>query len=562
MTYFFSFLDGFTISSGRILPDVPVLEGPQGGELRNLIGVPTSLYGLSLDPDANDIVLVADESGTIVQLSYDRAVPLVTGLGFTALRAGEIAGFFATEADMDTFARLRAEDGFAERFARLKGFEIPVGDAGGGELQLFYDGAPLGEGERLYGTDGADVLNGTAGNDRIDLHAGRDLYRGLAGDDHVEGGSGDDTLIGGPGSDTLLGSRGGDLLIADTVADVSSTVGALVYRIYRATLGRDPDTAGFVNWTQRLEDGTATRQEIVSGFVNSAEFDRVYGPSAAIDGAFVTLLYSNVLDRGPDQDGLEGWLAQLAGGLSREDVVLGFAQSAEFIANSNAEAYTYLKMDAADGLDDVFRLYQTTLDRAPDLTGLQNWTHRLDEGLELRSVVSGFVNSTEFQNIYGSLDNAGFVMQLYENVLGRVPDAAGLENWVSRLDSGISREEIVLGFSQSAEFQDKTAAELRTYMSAVEGDRIDGGEGSDLLFGGLGGDEFVFEFGDAGADRVVNLDDWDTLSFTGFSYDTVSDAVSHMAQVGRDVVFSDGTISVTLMNVELEIMDRVTILLE
>ncbi len=45
-------------------------------------------------------------------------------------------------------------------------------------------------------------------------------------------------------------------------------------------------------------------------------------------------------------------------------------------------------------------------------------------------------DSAEFQERYGTLDNAGFTTLLYNNVLGRQPDSAGLAAWTASINSG------------------------------------------------------------------------------------------------------------------------------
>ncbi|MEC3862668.1 DUF4214 domain-containing protein [Mesobacterium sp. TK19101] len=112
----------------------------------------------------------------------------------------------------------------------------------------------------------------------------------------------------------------------------------------------------------------------------------------------------------------------------------------------------------------VYRIYQATLDRAPDIGGLNDWTGRLSQAeIDLPSAVAGFVNSAEFQATYGALDNAQFVELLYQNVLGRSADAGGLADWTGRLDTGTSRAQVVLGFSESTEFKANTAAEAAAF---------------------------------------------------------------------------------------------------
>ncbi|MEO1554794.1 MAG: DUF4214 domain-containing protein [Pseudomonadota bacterium] len=118
----------------------------------------------------------------------------------------------------------------------------------------------------------------------------------------------------------------------------------------------------------------------------------------------------------------------------------------------------------------VFRLYQATLDRAPDINGLLNWTDVLQSGSRsLVDVAAGFTNSLEFNQTYGATDDQAFVTLLYNNVLDRDPDAQGLANWTARLDAGTSRAEVVIGFSESAEFKTSTEAEaLRVSQAGLQ----------------------------------------------------------------------------------------------
>ena len=91
--------------------------------------------------------------------------------------------------------------------------------------------------------------------------------------------------------------------------------------------------------------------------------------------------------------------------------------------------------------------------------GLEFWTGNIEGGtLALAGVARGFEGSAEFQAGYAGLDNAGFVTRLYENALHRAPDAGGLANWTANLDVHLlSRSEVLLAFSESAEHQMLTA---------------------------------------------------------------------------------------------------------
>ena len=76
--------------------------------------------------------------------------------------------------------------------------------------------------ERLFGSEGGDLIGGASGDDLIDGRAasdhllggtGNDRVFGAHGDDVIDGGDGDDQLVGGPGADDLVEHRFGDDLL-------------------------------------------------------------------------------------------------------------------------------------------------------------------------------------------------------------------------------------------------------------------------------------------------------------------------------------------------------------
>jgi hypothetical protein len=110
-----------------------------------------------------------------------------------------------------------------------------------------------------------------------------------------------------------------------------------------------------------------------------------------------------------------------------------------------------LEPDGKDG--QVFRMYQAAFNRKPDLKGLGYWFAEMDKGTTLAEVAQSFINSPEFSKTYGSLTDSQFVTQLYQNVLQRVPDNAGLSYHVANLTSGTPRAQVLVGFSESPENQ-------------------------------------------------------------------------------------------------------------
>ncbi|MEM9393032.1 MAG: DUF4214 domain-containing protein [Pseudomonadota bacterium] len=412
----------------------------------------------------------------------------------------------------------------------------------------------------LGGGGGNDLISADAGEDVVNGGQGDDLIYGGQGKDDIFGGSGNDTLSGGADADYLAGGQGGDRLFGGAGSDILyGENGAVdrdqyaeqVFRLYQATLDRAPDGLGHTYWTNVLENGSMHLGQAVIGFMDAPEFQTKYG--ATDNPGFVTLLYSNVLERAPDAGGLTYWTGLLNSGTSRSDVVLNFVESPEFKANTETPALAF-STDAVQGgfSDDVFRLYHATLDRDPDTAGVDYWTGALANGMSKQQAASGFVSSAEFQSKYGATDNAQFVSLLYNNVLGREPDAGGLTYWVGELDAGMSRSDAVLGFADSAEFITLTTAELKTFMRSDAllpfSDELDGGAGSNVLIGGIGADYFKFDSNTSFDTTVVDFEAWDFIVIENSGYGSIGEAAARFSQVGGNAVFSDAGKTITFLD--------------
>lgn len=108
-----------------------------------------------------------------------------------------------------------------------------------------------------------------------------------------------------------------------------STPRAPAIRLYQAYFGRLPDTSGLDYWARRRIAGV-TLTTISSRFAASSEFRNTYGSLG--DGAFVDLVYANVLHRSPDPAGRAHWVRRLASGASRGSVMVQFSESNEHVA--------------------------------------------------------------------------------------------------------------------------------------------------------------------------------------------------------------------------------------
>jgi Ca2+-binding RTX toxin-like protein len=131
-----------------------------------------------------------------------------------------------------------------------------------------------------------------------------------------------------------------------------------------------------------------------------------------------------------------------------------------------------------------------------------------------------------------------------------------LQGWLNVLDAGGTRAQVVRGFSESVEFVQDTAADLKAWVKAqgVQ-DTIVGGAGANKLTGGLLSDVFVFEANQATQTTITDFEAWDVLSFHGYTLDSFMDFQVRASQQGADTVMSIGTdFRLVLQNVQLDMI--------
>ncbi|WP_298934009.1 DUF4214 domain-containing protein [uncultured Ramlibacter sp.] len=123
-------------------------------------------------------------------------------------------------------------------------------------------------------------------------------------------------------------------------------------------------------------------------------------------------------------------------------------------------AETPMAADVLSGYSgQAYRMYQAAFDRAPDAQGLAYYVDKLSTGqLTLKNMAVGFFNSPEFKARYGEVSPRIFVELLYQNVLGRAPDTAGLFFHESNLATRrLDYADTLASFSESPENIERVA---------------------------------------------------------------------------------------------------------
>ncbi|HWB12923.1 MAG TPA: DUF4214 domain-containing protein, partial [Pirellulales bacterium] len=186
--------------------------------------------------------------------------------------------------------------------------------------------------------------------------------------------------------------------------------------------------------------------------------------------AILTKLYQQVLGRAPDAGGLAYWTRQIEFGQPYGAAAQGFFESDEHL-DPIVETY-----------------YQEFLLRPADPQGLAYWTGQWQADGGPEQVVAGMITSPEFFASAAAAHpdlsaNAAWVTSLYQRLLNRPPDDAGLAYWTGKLESGaLTPTDVVNSFEYSQENfgnltteffnlylgRNPTDSELATYVQQFE----------------------------------------------------------------------------------------------
>jgi len=109
------------------------------------------------------------------------------------------------------------------------------------------------------------------------------------------------------------------------MATITQQMQDQVTQLYIGFFGRAPDATGFGYWTQAMSNG-ASQQTIANAYASSPEFTAAYGGLTATQQ--ITKVYNNILNRGPDTNGLNFWVQALNNGVSLPTVIVSILNSA------------------------------------------------------------------------------------------------------------------------------------------------------------------------------------------------------------------------------------------
>ena len=227
------------------------------------------------------------------------------------------------------------------------------------------------------------------------------------------------------GKDSCQGDSGGPLAVQ--AADASWRLVGTV------SFGLGCAEPGYPGIYQRL---TAT-----SSWIGNT---RRFGPFNPDGAAYVAQQYRDFAGRVPTSSELSSWVNRLKS-----------TPAATLIDELQSSA----RWDANAGMN--VRLYRAAFLRNPDTGGLDHWIRQRWSGKSPVWIANYFTASSEFKGRYGTLSNDAFVTRIYQNVFERDPDPTGRYYWVTKLNQGTGRGQVLYELSNSPEYRRKTDALVR-----------------------------------------------------------------------------------------------------
>lgn len=182
-----------------------------------------------------------------------------------------------------------------------------------------------------------------------------------------------------------------------------------------------------------------------------------------------------------------------AGTLSRTDFTSGLVAAEQTTANPSLDQIkqaiphfdgsglpsadlSFSGITAAQA-DFLVGVYVASFNRAPDFAGLNYWAHDLATFQAQGTTPTAAIQQLT-ANMYkagsqngekgSSMSNGDYVNYLYNNVLGRGPDAAGQSWWVNDLNNGSPRDNFLATYLQAALEHQSDAAFVQARISVAK----------------------------------------------------------------------------------------------
>lgn len=229
----------------------------------------------------------------------------------------------------------------------------------------------------------------------------------------------------------------------------------LTRAVYSGLLERDPDKDGVDAYRPLFERG-GQLADVIKCVASSTEFRERFMHQCA--GELTRAVYSGLLERDPDEDGADACLSLLEHGGHLADVIKYIASSTEFRERFMRQCAGELTRAVYSGL----------LERDPDEDGVDAYLTLFEHGGHLTDLIKSVASSTEFRERFIGQCAGELLRAVFQGILHRDPTP---EELTGAMTSTADLTELLrtLGTSEEhwqAQFE-RHAERLEEYVSAL-----------------------------------------------------------------------------------------------
>jgi hypothetical protein len=224
---------------------------------------------------------------------------------------------------------------------------------------------------------------------------------------------------------------------------------------FRGVLNRPPSDWELRRYRILMQTNDWSEADVRRDLRERADYRSVPLPRGVTAESIVRRAYQDILGREPDPTGLRTYRSKIVDeGWSEWDVRNALRRSDEYAGG----AAPNFRTASADRI--IRRAYQDILGREPDDRGLNNYRRLiLEDGWDEHDVRQSLIRSPERRQKRLAVSEAAaqeMVRRAYRSVLGREPDARGLNHYTSRiLYDNYTEEDVARILRDSDEYREK-----------------------------------------------------------------------------------------------------------
>ena len=244
-----------------------------------------------------------------------------------------------------------------------------------------------------------------------------------------------------------------------------------IRRAFRSVLEREPTSSELRRYRNLMEDENWSEADVRRDLSSRTDYQRYSTNRRLQPEAIIRRAYRDILGRDPDPEGMRTYRSNMLDRNWTEQDVR------EALRNSPEYNSGPARTASADRI--IRRAYQDILGREPDASGLETYRRNIiDRGWDEQDVRTALRRSQERREVVqgqrrvSDAEATDMVRRAYQSVLKREPDASGMQEYKARiLNDRWTEQQVVSALRSSPERHDVVRAQ-RTVSDAEAADIV------------------------------------------------------------------------------------------